>query len=116
MPKHTGNKSNSEIRRFTMNNVVPKLQKCWTNIIAFKIISRIVKQQNFFHSQPSTLANQALTKLYISTIFSLSFMISSVAPARSSTSHGYLIIKIGKRDKTLSPQVIKKTNVNSLLP
>ena len=69
-----------------MNNIAQKLHKCWTQKIAFKIISKMLKQPHFFHSQPSTLPKEALAKFYLSTTFGLSFMISSVAPARSSTS------------------------------
>ena len=38
----------------------------------------MLKQPNLFHSQPSTLPKKALAKFYLSTIFGLSFMISSV--------------------------------------
>ena len=58
-----------------MNNIAPKLQKFWTHKIAFKIISKMLKQLNFFYSQPSTLPGVALTKFYLSTAFGLSFMI-----------------------------------------
>ena len=66
-----------------MNNIALKLQKCWTHKIAFKIISKMLKQPNFFDSQPSTLPKEAAAKFYISTTFGLSFMISCVAPTRS---------------------------------
>ena len=36
------------ISRFTMNNIAPKLQKRWTHKFAFKIISKMLKQPNFF--------------------------------------------------------------------
>ena len=85
------------IGRFTMNNIAPKLQKSWTHKTAFKIISKMLKQPNFFYSQPSTLPKDAPAKFYLSTIFGLSFMISSVAPTRS-TSYAYLITKIGNRN------------------
>ena len=85
-------------RRFTMNKIAPKLQKCWTQKIVFKIIQKIPKQPNFFYSQPSTLLKEALAKFYLSTTFGLSFMISSVAPTRSSTFYAYLITKIGNRN------------------
>ena len=54
MLKHTRNTNNSGIfiSRFTMNTITPKLQTCWTQKIAFKIISKMPKQPNFFHSQP----------------------------------------------------------------
>ena len=45
-----------------MNNIAPKLQKCWSHKTAFKIIPRMLKQQNLFYSQTSTLA-----KFYLST-------------------------------------------------
>ena len=56
----------------------------------------MLKQPNFFHSQPSTLPKEALAKFYLSATFGLSFMISSVAPTQSSTS--YLITKVGNRN------------------
>ena len=68
-----------------MNNIGPKLQKCWTHKIAFKIISKMLKQLNFFQSQPSTLPKDTPAKFYLSTIVSLRLMISSAAPTRSST-------------------------------
>ena len=46
-----------------MNNIAPKLQKCWTHKIAFKIISKMLKQPNFFHSQPSILPKEAMKHL-----------------------------------------------------
>ena len=56
-----------------MNNIAPKLQKCWTHKIAFKIISKMLKQPNFFHSQPPTFSKEALEKvLPFSTTFDLS--------------------------------------------
>ena len=58
----------------------------------------MTNQPNFFHSQPSTLRKDAPAKFYLPTTFGLSFMISSVAPARSSTSYAYLITKIGNRN------------------
>ena len=60
-------------------NIAPKLQKCSTHKIAFEIISKMLKQPNFFYSQPSKLPKDALAKFYLSTTFGLSFMISSVA-------------------------------------
>ena len=72
------------ISRFTMNNIAPKLQKCWTHKIAFKIISKMLKQPNFFQSKPSTLPKDTPAKFYLSTTFGLHLMISSVAPTRSS--------------------------------
>ena len=72
-----------------MNNIASKLQKCWKHKIAFKIISKMRKQPNSFHSQPSTRPKEALAKFYLSTAFGLSFIISSVAPSRSSTSYAY---------------------------
>ena len=86
------------ISRFTMNNIAPKLQKCWTHKIAFKIISKMLKQPNFFYSHPSTLPEEALAMFHLSTTFGSSFMISSVAPIQSSTFYAYLITKIGNRN------------------
>ena len=63
-----------------MNNIAPKLQKRWTHKIAFKIISKMLKQPNFFQSWPSTLPKDAPAKFYLSTTFGLGLMISSVAP------------------------------------
>ena len=68
-----------------MNNIASRLQKFSTHKIAFKIISKIPKQANFFYRQPSALPNEALANFYLSTTFGLSVMISSVAPTRSST-------------------------------
>ena len=85
-------------RRFTTNNIVPKLQKCWTHKIAFEVISKMLKQPNFFHSQPSTLPKKAFAKFYLSTTFGSSFMIPSVAPTRLSTFYAYLVTKIGNRN------------------
>ena len=48
------------ISRYTINNIAPKLQKCWTHKIAFNIVSKMLKQPNFFYSQPSTLPKEAL--------------------------------------------------------
>ena len=58
----------------------------------------MLKQQNFFYSQPSTLPKEALAKFYLPCAFGLSFMISSVVPTRSSTFYAYLVTKIGNRN------------------
>ena len=58
----------------------------------------MLKQPNFFHSQPSTFPKDAPAKVYFSTTFGLSFMIRPVAPTRSSTFYAYLITKIGNRN------------------
>ena len=55
----------------------------------------MLKQPNFFHTQPSTLPEEARAKFYLSTTFGLSFMITSIAPTRSSTSYAYLTPKLG---------------------
>ena len=81
-----------------MNNIAPKLQKCWTHKIAFKITLKMLKQPNFFYNQPSTPPKEALAKVYLSTTVGLTFMISSVALIRSSTFYTYLITKIGNRN------------------
>ena len=65
-----------------MNNIAPKLQKFWTQNIVFKIISEMLKQLNFFHNQPSTLPKDAPARFYLSTTFSSSFTIRSVADCR----------------------------------
>ena len=95
------------ISRFAIY-IVLKLQKCWTHKIAFKIISKMLKQPNLFHSQPPTVPMEALAKFYLSTAFGLSFMISSVAPIpgpiRSSTFYIYLITKIGNRNSNVGTQ------------
>ena len=85
-----------------MNNIAPKLHKCWTQKIAFKVTSKMLKQPNFFHNQPSTLPREALAKFYLSTAFGLSFMVCSLAPTRSSTFYAYLISKIGNCNLKLS--------------
>ena len=100
MLKHTKNTNNSGIRfykQITMNNIAPKLQNCWKYKIAFKIISKMLKQPNFFYSQPF-----ALPKFYLSTTSGLSFMVSSVASTQSSTFYAYLTTKIGNRSLRLS--------------
>ena len=61
-------------------------------------IKKMLKQQNLFYNQPSTLPKEALAKFYLSTTFGLIFMIRSVAPTRSANFYGYLITKIGKRN------------------
>ena len=62
-----------------MNNIAPKLKN------AEHIISKVLKQPNFFYSQHSTLPKDASSKFYLSMTFGLSFMICSVAPIRLST-------------------------------
>ena len=101
--------------RFTMNNIVPKLQKCWTQKIAFKIISKMLKQPSFFHSQPSTLPEEALVKFYLATTLGLSFKIRfMIAPTRSSTFYAYLITKIGNRNlKIAYPRQIWRTRTKT---
>ena len=102
MLKHTRNTNDSEIlfykQMYSEQHCTRKLQKCWTHNIAFKIISKMLKQASFFHSQPSARAEEAFAKFYLSMTFWLSFMISSVAPTRSSTSYSCLITKIGNRN------------------
>ena len=77
-----------------MNNIAPKLQKCWTHKIAFKIISKNAKATKFL-LQSAFYTSKA--KFYLPTTFGLSF-ISSVAPTRASTTYAYLLTKIGNRD------------------
>ena len=84
-----------------MNNITPKLQKCWTHKIASNIMSESNQISFTVYSQPSTLPKDAPAKFYLSTTFGLSFMISSVAPNQSSTFYAYLITKIGNRNLNL---------------
>ena len=51
----------------------------------------MLKQPNFFHSQPSTRPKEAFARFYLSTTFGLNFMIRSVAPTRSSTFYAYYV-------------------------
>ena len=81
--KPTRNTNNSGIRfhKQTYNeyycNKTAKMmvkQNCLQNHI------KMLKQPNFFYSQPSTLPKDAPAKFYLSTTFGLSYIISSVAP------------------------------------
>ena len=48
----------------------------------------MLKQPNFFYSQPSTLPKEALAKFYLNSTFGLSFMLRSVAlPDRRLLTH-----------------------------
>ena len=47
---------------------------------------------------PSNFKKNAPAKFYLSTMFGLRLMISSVAPTRLSTFYAYLITKIGNRN------------------
>ena len=58
----------------------------------------MLKQPNFFYSQPSTLPKDAPAKFYFSTAFGLSFMIRSVARTQSSTFYALSITNIGNGD------------------
>ena len=58
----------------------------------------MLKEPNFFDSQPCALPKNAPANFYLSPSFGLSFVISSVAPNRSSTFYSYLITKIGNRN------------------
>ena len=60
------------------------------------------KTTRFLYSQPSTLPTNAPEKFYVSMTFGLSFMVSSVAPTRSSIFYEYFIIKIGNRNLKVS--------------
>ena len=84
----------------------PKLQKCWRQKNCLQHHAKILKPPNFFTVSLLHLQKEALAKFYLSTTFGLGFMTSSVAPTRSSTSHAYLITKIGncnlKRQKKLA--------------
>ena len=81
-----------------MNNIAPKLQQCYTQKIAFKIIFLNAKATKFLLQSAFYTSKKGLAKFSLSTTFGLSFMISSVAPTRSSTSYAYLITKIGNRN------------------
>ena len=72
---------------------MPDTQNCRTHKIAFKIIKN-AKATKFLSQSPSTLPQDAFANFYLSVTFGLSFMISSVAPTRSSTSYAYLITRI----------------------
>ena len=61
-------------------------------------MKKVLKQPNFFYGQTSTLPKEALANFYLSKTFGLSFIISSVAPTRSSTCYAYLVTKIGNRN------------------
>ena len=92
-----------------MNNIAPKVQKRWTDKIAFKIILKMLKQSNFFQSQPFILPKDTPAKFYLSATFGLRLMISSVAPTCLSTFYTYLITKIGNHNLkklTLFDQII----------
>ena len=98
-----------------MNSFGPKLQKCSTHNIAFNVISKMLKQPNFFYSQPSTLPKDTLAKFYLSTTFDLSFMITSVASTRSSTFYTYLITRIGNHNlnhRQTSVNLISQTHAD----
>ena len=98
MLKHTRNTNNSEIRFYKK---IYNEQHCTktanmlntTNCLQNHIKNS--KETKFFYSQPSTLPKETPAKFYLSTTFGSSFMISAIAPIRSSTSYAYLMIKIG---------------------
>ena len=81
-----------------MNNIAPKLQKCWTHKIAFNITSKILKQPNFFYGKPSHFKRKHLQSFTFLRQFGISFMTSSVVPTRSSIFYAYLITNIGNRN------------------
>ena len=78
------------INRFTMNNIAPKLQKCWTHKIAKA--TKLVFQSAFYTSKGSTCK---VSPFYD---FWFKFMRSSVAHIQPLTFYGYLITYIGKRN------------------
>ena len=73
----------------------------------------MLKQPNFFHSQPSTLPKDAPAKFYLSTTFGLSF-VSSVASTRSSYSYAYLTTKIGNRNLNVN-RPLRRENVGDVV-
>ena len=68
----------------------------------------MLKQPHSFYRHPSTLPKEALANFYLSMTFGLSFMISFVAPTRSSTSYAYLITKIGNRNLKISNHLFRQ--------
>ena len=68
----------------------------------------MIKQQNLFYSQPSTVPKDAPATFYLSACFGFIFMIPFVAPTRSLTFYAYLIIKIGNRN-------LKKAETNDYI-
>ena len=73
------------ISRFTMNNIAPKLQKCWTHKIAFKIL-----ELAFYTPEGHTCK--------VLPFYDFWFGLSSVALTRSST---FTITKMGNRNLKL---------------
>ena len=84
--------------RLTMNNIAPNLQNAGHTKLLSKSHKNMLKQPNFFDSQPSTFPEDAPATSFLSTSFGLSFMISSVASTRSSSFYVYLITKIRNRN------------------
>ena len=70
----------------------------------------MLKQPNFFYSQPFTLSEEALAKFYLSTTFGLSFIISSVGSTRSSAFYAYSVTKVGNH----SLKTVKAQNYNKM--
>ena len=96
MLKHARNTGNSGIhfyKQISMNNIAPDLQ----NAGYTKLPSKSYKnaEATKFLLQSSTLSKDTPANFYLSMMFSLSFMISSVAPTQSLTFYAYLITKIG---------------------
>ena len=67
-------------------------QNCLQNYIKNVKATKFILQSAFYTFK------EALAKFYLSTTFGSSFIISFVAPTRSSTSYAYLVIKIGNRN------------------
>ena len=66
------------------------------------------KTTKFLVQSALYLRKDATAKFYLSTTFGLSFMISSVAPAWSSTFYAYLITKIGNVTLSIVKPLLQK--------
>ena len=95
------------ISRFTMNNIAPKLQKCWTHKIAFKIISKMLKQPNFFLELAFYTSEGHTCKVLSFYDFWFTFNDKFCSPYPIVDFYAYLITKIGNRN-------LKSTISNSL--
>ena len=80
-----------------MNNIEPKLQKCWTLKIAFKIISKMLKQPNF--SELAFYTSEGHTYKVLSFYdFWFTFNDKFCSPYPIVDFYAYLITKIGNRN------------------
>ena len=67
----------------------------------------MLRNPNFFHSEPSVLSKDAPAKFHLSATFGLSFMISSVASTCSPTFYIYLITKLRIHNQSILTEFIK---------